>query len=362
MLLANKKYMSSAVKLRSLPFYTGYLKDPKDTRDYTLQTFKDPSKFIPLVNASSEQEKIKQEQQSANNRFATALNEKFNINDVNMTELAPKYDIVKFLTKIRDQLNLGSCTSFATSAIVEYFSKIINNTTLQMSTLYTYKMTRNLMRLFEGMKETGDTGAFLRSVMRSLAMYGFVTEKEYPYIVRNFDNPISEELKEYGNFYQALRYLRVDHQGIRNDRQAVVNDLKKWAWFEVPIIFGFTCYDSCLAQSSANATRGKIPFPDPTALSNEQSSGGHAITIVGYDDNMVINNFSRDRTRLLSKTTGAFIIRNSWGLNWGNVLAEDKKNYSGYGYFPYQYVLSGLANDFWVLLSQEFLDMKQFED
>lgn len=352
----------SAVRLQSLPFFTGHLKDPKDTRDFSLETFSDPSKFTPLINSSSTEERFKQDEMKANKRFALTINDKFTINDTPLSELSLNYDIIKFLTKIRDQFNLGSCTSFSASCPVEYISKIINNTILQMSCLYTYKLTRNLMKLFDGFKQTGDTGAFLRSTMRSLAMYGFVTEKEYPYIVKNFDNPISEELKDVGNFYQALRYLRVDHSGIRNDRQAVVNDLKKWAWFEVPIIFGFTCYESCLQQSNVNSSRGKIPFPDPNALKNEVPSGGHAVTIVGYDDNMVINNFSKDRTRLLSKTKGAFIIRNSWGLNWGNVLANDNKGYVGYGYLPYEYVLKNLATDFWVLLSQEFLDLKQFEE
>lgn len=349
-------------KLETLPYYIGYLKDPKDSRDYSLQTYNDPSKFTPLVNSSSTTERLKQDTVKADRRFSQVLSEKFTIDSTPLTELSSKYDIIKFLTKIRNQLNLGSCTSFAASAPVEYINKIINNLVMQMSTLYTYKATRNVMKMFDNFKQTGDTGAFLRSTMRSLAMYGFVTEREYPYVVKDFDKTLTEELKEYGSFFQSLRYLRVDHQGIRNNRQALVNDLKKWAWFEVPIIFGFRCYDSCLNQAENSSTRGKIPFPDPTSLKNEKQSGGHAVTIVGYDDKMVINNFSKDRTRLLSKTTGAFIIRNSWGTNWGNVLAEDNKNYAGYGYLPYEYVLKGYADDFWCLLSQEFLDMKQFED
>lgn len=352
----------TSVKLQTLPYYIGYLKDPKDNRDYTLATFSDPSKFTPLVNASSTTERLKQDTLKADRRFAQVLIDKFNINDTPISTISLKYDIIKFLTKIRDQLNLGSCTAFAGSCPVEYISKIISNVILQMSTLFTYKLTRNLMRIYDNFKQTGDTGAFLRSMMRSLAMYGFVTEKEYPYIVKDFDKPITEELKEIGSFYQSLRYLRVDHAGIRNDRLAVVNDLKKWAWFEVPIVFGFTCWDSCLAQANHNTTRGKIPFPDSVSYRNERPSGGHAVTIVGYDDKMVINNFSKDRTRLISKTTGAFIIRNSWGTNWGNVLAEDNRQYTGYGYLPYEYVIRNEATDFWVLLSQEFLDLKQFEE
>src|SRR6187401_2804768 len=103
------------VKLQSLPYYIGYLKDPHDQRDYTIETFNVPSKFTPLKNSSSETEKEKQTLQLENQKFATVLNEKFNIADTPMTDLTPKYDFIKSLTSIRDQLNLGSCTSFAAS-------------------------------------------------------------------------------------------------------------------------------------------------------------------------------------------------------------------------------------------------------
>src|SRR5688500_11089868 len=102
----------SNIKLETLPYYIGYLPDPKDTRDYTLETFSDPSKFVPLKNASSEQELLKQDTLKANERFAQALNEKFNINDTPITALDFKYDFIKYLTSIRNQSNLGSCTAF----------------------------------------------------------------------------------------------------------------------------------------------------------------------------------------------------------------------------------------------------------
>ena len=64
---------------------------------------------------------------------------------------------------------------------------------------------------------------------------------------------------------------------------------------------------------------GVVPLPGP----NEQTIGGHALVLVGYQD---------DQKR--------FIFRNSWGT-WGD---------GGYGYIPYEYVLNPmLAGDFWVI-------------
>ena len=51
--------------------------------------------------------------------------------------------------------------------------------------------------------------------------------------------------------------------------------------------------------------------------------GGHAIAIVGYD-----------------KEEDMFIIRNSWGVDWGM---------NGYCKIPADYICSDKANDFWIL-------------
>lgn len=63
---------------------------------------------------------------------------------------------------------------------------------------------------------------------------------------------------------------------------------------------------------------------------------------VGYDDSKVVTN-----TINKSKTTGALLIRNSWGTGWGQ---------SGYGWLPYAYITTPfngvrLAADFWTLIS-----------
>ena len=69
---------------------------------------------------------------------------------------------------------------------------------------------------------------------------------------------------------------------------------------------------------------------------------------VGYDDKMKIKN-KHNKT----ETTGALLIRNSWGTAWG----ED-----GYGWLPYEYVRQGLAEDFWTILKKEWIDTGQFAE
>jgi C1A family cysteine protease len=61
--------------------------------------------------------------------------------------------------------------------------------------------------------------------------------------------------------------------------------------------------------------------------------GGHAVTAIGYDDDLVIDG-----------EPGALLCRNSWGPRWG---------LDGNFYLPYGYWLRGLARDAWSLRSAE---------
>ena len=67
---------------------------------------------------------------------------------------------------------------------------------------------------------------------------------------------------------------------------------------------------------------------------------------VGYDNKLKIKNEICG-----SETTGALMIRNSWGTGWGE---------QGYGWLPYEYILKGLAVDWWILLKNEWVDTKNF--
>ena len=106
----------------------------------------------------------------------------------------------------------------------------------------------------------------------------------------------------------------------------------------VPSMFGFFGFPSFEDSDSS----GSIPYP----CKNEQAEWGHAVMAVGYDDHKLITN-----TRNQEATTGALLIRNSWGKEWGE---------EGYGWIPYAYVLDGLAEDFWSILSMDWVDTQQF--
>jgi C1A family cysteine protease len=179
------------------------------------------------------------------------------------------------------------------------------------------------------MKAKGDTGAYIRTTMGSLALFGAPPEKFWGYDVLGFDIEPPAFCYSFASNYQALKYFRLDEQKLSETE--ILASIKGTLNQNIPAMFGFTVYSSI-----ERAVNGKIPFPER----NDTVLGGHAVVAVGYDDSMKIG-----------KSTGAFIIRNSCGTEWGD---------KGYGYLPYDYVLNGLAMDWWALINEKWIDVKPF--
>jgi len=241
-------------------------------------------------------------------------------------------DLRQWCSPIENQLNLGSCTAHAGVGIVEYFQRRAYGKHIESSRLFVYKATRNLMKV------TGDTGAWLRNVMGALTLCGVPDEKYWPYNVPDFDNEPPAFVYAVANNYEALKYFCHDIIGADVPPATVLSTVKQYLAAGVPSMFGFWGFPSF---DNTNV-KGCIPYP----CSGESAQWGHAIVAVGYDDGKKIKN-----KKCNEETTGALLIRNSWGTSWGD---------NGYGWLPYDYVLNKLALDFWSLLSMEWVDTKQF--
>ena len=234
-----------------------------------------------------------------------------------------KVDLRKYCSPIVNQGELGSCTANAASGIVEYYQKKASGSYSPVSRLFIYKATRNLMIM------KGDTGAYIRTTMGVLALFGAPPEKYWEYEIKDFDVEPPQFCYSFAQNYQALKYFRLDEQG--KTENEILAGIKETLAGGLPAMFGFTVYSSI-----NEAKEGKIPFPKP----GEHVLGGHAVMAAGYDDEMEIG-----------ESKGAFIIRNSWGEEWGD---------NGYGYLPYDYVLNGLALDWWALINAEWVDTTVF--
>lgn len=222
-------------------------------------------------------------------------------------------DLRKWCSPIENQENIGSCTANAGVGLMEYYQRRVFGKYLNLSRLFLYKTTRNLLGW------TGDTGAYLRTTMKAMVMLGVCPEKHLPYWTSAYDNEPTAFHYALAQNFQSMKYFRLDYHGISG--KLLLDQIKLMIAAGLPCMFGFTVYDSISSDAW-------IPFPRDGA----SAVGGHAIVAVGYDN---------------EQGQGALLIRNSWGESWG---------YDGYGWLPYEYVLQGLANDFWCMSQAEFVD------
>lgn len=299
----------------------GWIPDYPDFRDYTPET----TEVAPLLTRAKVAAVSRLLGQSNLVSDATTFD------GAAPQTLPPAVDLRPWFSPVDDQKDLGSCTAHAADSLVEYFERRAFNTYIDISRRFVYKVTREFLGL------TGDTGATIRATMGALVLFGAPPEKYWLYDIPHFDDEPPAFCYAFGQNYKAVKYYRLDPPG--TTPSALLDRIKSFVANGLPAMFGFSVYSSYMQAS----TTGKIPFPMP----GDRQVGGHAIAVAGYDDSITIKHSAPGAPT----TTGALLFKNSWGISWGD---------KGYGWLPYEYVLKGLAVDWWSLIQLSWVESGQF--
>jgi C1A family cysteine protease len=202
-----------------------------------------------------------------------------------------------------DQTILGSCTAhnIGYGLMVDQVKQGLP--LVMPSRLFIYYQERVLENSVDS-----DAGASIRDSVKAVAKFGYPDEKLWPYDVAKFARVPSQaayadaKARAGGLVYQRVARTLPQLMGCLADG--------------FPIHLGFSVYESF--ESDRVARTGVAPMPEP----GEQLLGGHAVPCVGYD-----------------KAKGVFILRNSWGKDWGQ---------KGYFTLPLAYLTTpSLSADFW---------------
>jgi C1A family cysteine protease len=221
--------------------------------------------------------------------------------------LPPSIDLRSECPPVYDQGQLGSCTGNGIAGAVEFDQRKQGTKDFTPSRLFIYYNER----VVEGTVNQ-DSGAQVRDGIKSVATLGAPPETDWPYDIQKFTQ--KPPANAYSDAKQDLvsTYSRVAQNNLTQMQGCLAEGY--------PFVFGFTVYESF--ESETVAENGIVPMP----ASGEKVVGGHCVVAVGYDD-----------------TKRVFIIRNSWGTDWG---------IKGYCLMPYEYLISAqLASDFWTIRS-----------
>ena len=281
--------------------YHGYIPDEKDDRDYTSE-----------------------------HKIVKASIAKMRLTKTDKTKTPSSVDLRKWCSKVKNQKATNMCTAFAGVAMLEYYEKMYYGKEIDGSVMFLYKVTRNLMQ------KCDDSGANLRSTMKAMVLFGVPPEKYWPFD----ENLINEEPPVFcyamAMNYQAKKYIRLDNENI--SKHGLLKKIKVFLYKKHPLIFGTSLYFLSFLHVS-----GKIAYIGDKF----DIDGYHAMLAVGYDDEMEISSEYSDHV-----SKGALLVRNSLGESWGD---------KGYGWLPYDYILSGNARDWWCLLKNEWIDIEKFD-
>lgn len=218
----------------------------------------------------------------------------------NNNDIKNKVDLREWCSPIEEQLHLGSCVG---QAIIGAFELLLNKNYpdkfTDLSRLFVYYNAR----VIEG-DPYMDEGVYVRDGIKAINKWGVCSEDHWPYLTDKFAT-----LPNVQSYLDAKTRVIKSYHRI-NSTKDIISSINAGC----PVVTGmevFGDFDNMGINSDPI-----IPMPSDA----DESLGGHAITIVGYDNDKKI-----------------FICRNSYGEQWGD---------RGYFYMPYDYA-ELYASDAW---------------
>lgn len=208
--------------------------------------------------------------------------------------LPSRIDLRSLLPAIQDQGTRSTCLAFTITAAHEMVRKLQSEIVEDLSEEVLYWRCKQI----DGDNEPGSAFPSARNALRNL---GQPCEDVWPYDMNRDDTDPSyapsPEVLDNAIFYKApMRRIKAN---IRNIRYCLA---KGYA-----VALGIL-----ISRGFFEPIEGHITMPDH----DKEFMEGHAVLVVGYDDNANLRK-------------GFLTLRNSWGVDWGD---------EGYGYLPYTYI------------------------
>jgi hypothetical protein len=252
---------------------------------------------------------------------------------------------------IRDQEQRGTCVAFAVTALHEYVHRQSTDQPIRhLSEEFLYWAARNRQHKFAP-DTCHQCGTYLEYALQALLEMGQCKAEDKPY---RTELPCNLEFAQgdiedhtfvcytcdYGNKPAYLATGAPDSDiltkamvfrltGWKAVKLKTIRDIKYTLYNkECPVVVGVPVYLTW--QSPTSRHSGIISLPFQREIDDYQYHlGWHALLIVGYEDD-------KPNTAPPTPGGGYFIVRNSWGRQWGD--ASPAGYPVGHGMIPYAYL------------------------
>jgi hypothetical protein len=228
-------------------------------------------------------------------------------------DLPLRVDLSPYCPEVRNQGDIFSCVGWAVGygamtirrAIREGWTDKSTITANAYSALFIYNQIR------EGSCRQGSR---LSAAMQLLQTTGDCPANVFDFNVEDCDKQPSRAVVQLARRDTISDYLTLF--GRRDDAKTKIWKVKRALAQKEPVIIGME-----IRQNFYQLKNARFWWP---ALGNTNPAGGHAMTVVGYDDEIQ-----------------AFLIFNSWGTNWGDKGYIRVKYENFAEYCKYAYILIG---------------------
>lgn len=232
-------------------------------------------------------------------------------------------DISHKMPPAGNQGSQGSCVGWATAYAYKTFQEgleenwALDITPHQFSPAWIYNQING----------GNDNGAFVSDAMALMQEKGVDTLVHFPYNASDYTTQ-----PQAASFSRALRYKLTSWSIVpQNDLDTIKQQLAQGK----AVVFRVGIYDDFYQVSPSD------PVYDQKG---ETYRGGHAMAIVGYDDDKIDS----------QGYAGAFKFINSWGQSWGTYQDDqDTSKGKGYGWISYRFANYELAAGFQAFISED---------
>ncbi|MCR5374392.1 MAG: hypothetical protein K6E39_03345 [Lachnospiraceae bacterium] len=242
-------------------------------------------------------------------------------------ELPAKYDLreLGLVTPVKNQRPYGMCWAFAITAAMESNALVrglgeYDLSEYQIGYIIGHSLAPEDSAIYgEGPTAIDSnqkwydyanaTGTYSSQLMKG---YALMSEEKFPY------SDLEKELGAEGISIDGALYVDSYYEALMSDRDKVKELIMSYGAVRIKV--------------NASSWKNELYFNEDTnsmflpAFTPMYQGIDHSVVIVGWDDD-----YSRDNFVKKPQGKGAWIIKNSWGTDWGD---------SGYGYLSYYDVLA----------------------